>query len=394
MEASGKNVAIKILDQRRYSDELYLSAFRRGVKALEILSKGEVNGTVKVYDAYEVPPTIVMDYINCASLEDAVSAQVIGSKDIFQVMRDVSTIILHAHLLPETVLHRDIRPSNLLLEDFDWVEGTFGDVKVIDFDLAWHKGALGDDFIRSDRDSLGFQAPEQLAKGDAAQRRTTLIDSYGIGATLFFCLSRTPPALGLHKDAAWPEQVLQHARLRLRGNPEVTKFVADIVTSSMAHDVSERISVSEINSRLSDLVNWLESNLNNCSNDFLAEMVCALSAVTEYNSEKRRKRFEFHTYSGLTTTIYFDFLDSNFVIEFEYLKPKNIDNQRADKVLDKLKSNFHTYFHEIKPERCSFLFTGSRQFAAKVTVGRDFVEKSPLKVSYCIKKFYQDLNIQ
>ena len=40
------SVAIKILDHRRYSDELYLSAFRRGIKALKILKDRNAIGTV------------------------------------------------------------------------------------------------------------------------------------------------------------------------------------------------------------------------------------------------------------------------------------------------------------------------------------------------------------
>ncbi|WP_444464189.1 protein kinase domain-containing protein [Rhodobacter capsulatus] len=394
LDSSGHPVAVKILDQRRYSDELYLSAFRRGIKALKILAERGVDGTVNVRDAYELPPTIVMDYINCASLEDAVSSANFSARDCLHVIRSASETVLKAHLLPEIVLHRDIRPSNILLEAFDWGDGTFKGVKVIDFDLAWHVGALGEDFIRSDRDSLGFQAPEQIKGGNSAQRRTTLIDSFGLGATLYFCITRTNPELGFEKDLHWEKKVLDHTTRRFRDNPELSIFLSAIVVDSMRENVATRISVSEMHDRLEDAMNWLSGDTGSCSMDFLAEMVCSLSTPSNYQVDSRRKLFTFNTSSGLTVTFAHDFLDAAFDINFNYLKPGNVDNGRADKILNQLKSSFPEFFQKADPSRTSFAFTGSREFAARVTLNQALVKKDPWVAAECVKAFCRKLNIQ
>lgn len=394
VDSSGRSVAIKILDQRRYTDEMYLSAFRRGIKALKILSKRGVDGAVEIYDAYEVPPTIVMRFLNCASLEDAVLSKKISPLKTLRAMRDATATILAAHLLPETVLHRDIRPSNLLLEDFDWDDGSYSNVKVIDFDLAWHKGAIGDDFVRSDRDSLGYQAPEQLTRGDNYLRRSTSIDSFGIGATLFFCISETVPDIGAQKDLKWEQNITRYAHLRFRDNPEIVKFVSDTIFVSMSANSDDRFSVSEIKDRLDDAIRWIENDIYSCSLDFLSEMICSMSCISSYETDVRRKTFLFHSSSGLYTEIKHDFLDGELEVSFLYSKPKNVDNGRADKILNRLKDHFGEHFADIGKTRVSFNFTGTRQFAARASIKFDAVKKNPRRVAECVRSVVQELNIQ
>jgi eukaryotic-like serine/threonine-protein kinase len=391
---SGRPVAIKILDQRRYSDELYLSAFRRGVKALKILNSRGVGGTVPVLDAYEVPPTIVMDFVNCSSLEEAVKASAIAPIDGLRAMRSAANTVLQAHLLPEIVLHRDIRPSNLLLENFDWTSGKFDRTLVIDFDLAWHRGALGDDFIRSERDSLGYQAPEQLQTGDSSSRRHTSVDSYGLAATVYFCLSGSSPDIRQAHDEAWSERVKTLALRRFKESPEIAPFLSSLVFDGMAQQIADRVSVAEIHDRLDDAVKWLEGSYAKCSLDFLSEMVCSISTPSSYMADARRKVFSFHLSSGLSADFKYDFLDNEVEIEFNYVKPGNVDNGRADKTLNKLKQEFTSLFSSVDPKRTTFSFGGSRQFTGKVSLDVRVIRVSPFEVSSCVQKMIRYVSIQ
>ena len=60
---------------------------------------------------------------------------------ILQIGSEIAEIIRRGHLLPERVLHRDLRPSNVMLRGFYSGQQPW-DVVVLDFDLSWHKGAL------------------------------------------------------------------------------------------------------------------------------------------------------------------------------------------------------------------------------------------------------------
>lgn len=393
-DQQGRSVAIKILDQRRYSDELYLSAFRRGIKALRILADRGVKGIITVHDAYEVPPTIVMDFLNCASLKDAILTGSLPFYKSINVVNSVSETVLQAHLLPEIVLHRDIRPSNILLAEYDWEDGSYNDVKVIDFDLAWHRGAMGDDFLRSDRDSLGFQAPEQLVNADSSLRRTTLIDSYGLGATLYFCLAGENPPVNAHSDADFAGRTFSAARRKLRNFPELSSFVARTVLSAMAASSSERISVSEIRERLNDTILWVNKEYNKCSSDFICEMICAISSPDQYISDERGKIFRFYASNGLAVSFRNIFIDSNIEVDFLYEKPKNVDNGRADKTLNRIKADFFDLFSNVHGAACRFRFSGSRSFEASVVVGMGIVSPEPNNLAKSVSNVVSYMNIQ
>src|SRR6188472_4085218 len=103
-----------------------------------------------------------------------------------QLMAKVARAVEYAH--SRGVLHRDIKPGNILLNDR-------GEPLVSDFGLA--KLLDGDnDLTRSltKFGTAGFIAPEQA--GHAAVDFTPVADVYSLGAVLFNVLAGRPPFLG------------------------------------------------------------------------------------------------------------------------------------------------------------------------------------------------------
>ena len=123
---------------------------------------------------------VVMDWVDGPNLTEAVQKKVLKNWTmILTLARDLARIIHAAHLLPERVLHRDIRPPNVMLRDF-WTNGNELNVVVMDFDLSWHVDALEKSIVAK---PLGFMAPEQLHQRESASTRS---------ATRSSCT--TPPA--------------------------------------------------------------------------------------------------------------------------------------------------------------------------------------------------------
>ena len=136
----GNQVAIKVLleEERRRAD--FLQSFRRGVRSMQILSKRAVEGIVGYEEAYEIPSFVVMEWVEGPNLSDAVKSKIVSDwSDALRIGRDLSRIIENAHRTPERVLHRDLRPANIMLQGY-YQNPANWNVVVLDFDLSWHLG--------------------------------------------------------------------------------------------------------------------------------------------------------------------------------------------------------------------------------------------------------------
>lgn len=203
---SGEVVAIKVLKFEKWRNPLYSSSFRRGVEAMSILTEKKLAGASEIIEAHEAPQAVVMMYCEGPKLEDIVNY---GS-DLYSFWTDgiivamnIGRYLVDAHHLDEGVLHRDLRPSNIILEKFHYNdEDEKCDVRILNYDLSWHKSATGGVGI-VETEVSAFHAPEQIEDINGSEARSTLVDSYGFGMLIYYmytgCL---PPILG-SKQADW-----------------------------------------------------------------------------------------------------------------------------------------------------------------------------------------------
>jgi serine/threonine protein kinase len=208
---NGNEVAIKILKQEIRSQPEWLQCFRRGVHSMRILSAHKLDGMVTYHDASEIPAFVVMDWIDGPNLSVAVLAKKVKVWDQFlKISCSLASIIRKAHRLPERVLHRDLRPPNIMLKNF-YSAPTDWQVVVLDFDLSWHKGAIEKSIISAES-VTGYLAPEQLQKRANVSTRHAAVDSFGLGMTLFFMLTGQNPMPSEHMHSMWRQKVEKAAQ--------------------------------------------------------------------------------------------------------------------------------------------------------------------------------------
>ena len=249
-DADGNHVAVKVLHEGIRRNPDFLQAFRRGVRSMRILRDNDVQGMVPYRKAFEIPACVVMDWIDGPDLDDAVSSRQIQDWElILRIGLHISDIVRRGHVLPERVLHRDIRPSNVMLRGF-YSEPDNWDVVVLDFDLSWHRGALERSVIHGSS-MLGYLAPEQIQNLASVSTRHAAVDSFGMGMVLFFMMAGRAPVPDEHKHTDWNTTLTQaayrHPCTEWRSAP--SRF-ARLVESATRNNQSDRWDMTQIQAEL------------------------------------------------------------------------------------------------------------------------------------------------
>ena len=292
---AGKQFAIKVLHEGIRSNRERLQCFRRGVKSMQILSQEHVPGVVRYYDASEIPATVVMDFIEGIDLEDAMQRGVIKDwQSRLRIALELTKVIRNSHRLPQRVLHRDIRPSNVMLENCwgpnpDWAQVR---LFVLDFDLSWHVNAL-DVSVTQPGTQNGYLAPELAERDSGKSTRHASVDSFGLGMTMYFLGTGTTPRFGEHRYADWIQSLdgcaANNPCLQWQSLPN--RFFRLVRKATMDRQ-EERSDVAQIESELNRLSEALNSPAAIAAAEVLAEEVAFLAThgAYEWNSERLEAR--------------------------------------------------------------------------------------------------------
>jgi serine/threonine-protein kinase len=177
----GRAVAVKILAARFAEDASVRERFTR-----EALSAARLSGDPSIVTIYDVGewderPYIVMEYMGGGSLEEKLRAE--GAQpagDALRWLEQAARALDHAQA--EGVVHRDVKPGNLLLD-------REGNVHVADFGIASAAGMDSMTMTGTVMGTAGYLAPEQ-AQGERAGPAS---DRYALGVVAFELLTGTRP---------------------------------------------------------------------------------------------------------------------------------------------------------------------------------------------------------
>lgn len=274
----GRDVALKLLraDVRRKPE--MMQSFRRGVRSMRILSRHDVQGMVPYREASEIPAFAVMDFIPGPNLHEAVEAHYCQDwPTVLGVASDLAHIIRRAHLLPERVLHRDIRPANIMLKGY-YTDPNNYQVVVLDFDLSWHMGAT-EVSITDPSAVSGFLAPEQVTRKANASTRNAAVDSFGLGMTLYYLRTKNEPRHLQHLHGDWHDTLIQ-AILRYRSGAwhSIPIRYARLIENATRDAQAERWDMSQIEGELDLLREAEAAPLSVQSAELVAEEIAARTA--------------------------------------------------------------------------------------------------------------------
>ena len=224
-----RDVAVKLLAEHLADDPQFVQRFQREAKSAARLVHPNI---VQVFD-YGFDPDkgryyIVMEYVQGRSGAQLLSQHGRLSVDGTLHLADGACRALgHAHR--HGVIHRDVKPGNLMLADD-------GQVKLADFGIAWAGDALQVTQHGAVLGTVSYLAPEQ-ASGDKA---TPQADIYGLGVVIFQLMTGRLPFTG----ASLPDLVLAQREQRpppldrlVNGVPP---YVASAVARALSFDPADR----------------------------------------------------------------------------------------------------------------------------------------------------------
>jgi formylglycine-generating enzyme required for sulfatase activity/predicted Ser/Thr protein kinase len=225
----GRRVAVKVLTPAALGNAEWLERFQGEARAAAQLSHP---GILPIYAVGEEQgvPWFAMEFVEGRDLSSIVAeGGALAPREAARVVRDAALALDHAHL--HTVIHRDVKPGNLMLRED-------GRVVLTDFGLAKH---LGSGSLTGTGSLVGtpfYMSPEQAIgeKGTVGPKA----DVYGLGASLYELLTGRPPfeaenAVALLRIIADRDPVPPR---RIR--PEIPRDLETIVLSCMEKSPARR----------------------------------------------------------------------------------------------------------------------------------------------------------
>ena len=238
-EVLDRPVAVKILNPD-LEDSGVSARFRREGRTAAKLSHPNI---VQVYDAGEDElegreiSYIVVEYVPGGDLKDLIDRRgPLPEIMLSRIGADVADGLAHAH--ERDVIHRDIKPQKVLVDDY-------GSPKLTDFGIA---RALDADPSTSTGSYLGtalYSSPEQL-RGEVMTPKS---DIYSLGATLYHAAVGQPPFSGDPLQVATQQVAKPPTPPRARG-AAVGQRLEDLILHCLAKDPIERPDAVMLHERL------------------------------------------------------------------------------------------------------------------------------------------------
>jgi hypothetical protein len=238
-EILDRPVAVKILNPD-FDDPDGGARFRREGRTAARLSHPNI---VQVYDAGEDElggrevSYIVMEYLPGGDLKELVDGRgALPGKMLSRIGADVAAGLAHAH--GRGVIHRDIKPQNVLMDEY-------GSPKLTDFGIARALDAAHSTSTGSYLGTAAYSSPEQLQGGKITPRS----DIYSLGVTLYHAAVGEPPFSGMPLEIASQQLTKDPPAPRKRG-ASIGEALEDVILGCLAKDPADRPDAYTLHERL------------------------------------------------------------------------------------------------------------------------------------------------
>lgn len=222
-------VALKVLRGELSGDPEYRERFRREARAARSVAHPHLVAVLEAGEAGGLA-FVAMPLIDGESLDRIVRRSgPLAPAQVVRVAEEIGSALDALHAVE--LMHRDVKPANVL------VRRGGGESLLTDFGLA--KGASGYETVTAAGALVGtleYVAPERIR----GERATPASDLYSLGATLFECLTGTPPFPGVNQMTILMGHLQEEAPNPSWQRPGLAERFGEAVVAALAKDPAAR----------------------------------------------------------------------------------------------------------------------------------------------------------
>ena len=222
-----RDVAIKVLRGDLADDEKFVRRFRREAQSASLLNHPNI---VQIYDVGEDDGNfyIVMEFINGQTLKQLIKKRgKLSVPEVVDIMSQLTDGLAHAH--DSYIIHRDIKPQNIMILDD-------GMVKITDFGIAMAINASDLTQTNSVMGSVHYLPPEQ-ASGKGS---TIKSDIYSLGIMMYEMLAGVMPFRGETAVEIAMKHLKNPMPSIIKANNSVPQSVENIILKATAKNPKNR----------------------------------------------------------------------------------------------------------------------------------------------------------